>query len=407
MAAVAATIAADQPMLRTGLDRLLAEAEVLRGRCYGLLSHAAAVTVEMEPVHLALARHAPAPPVVLLAPEHGFHGVEQDMVPADERHDAWTGTPIESLYGDSAESLLPDPDLFAGIDLLLIDLQDVGARYYTYAASAVWAAQAAVAADCEVWLLDRPNPLGGEVVEGNLRQPGYDSFVGAFALPVRHGLTLAELVLLEADRGGWRDGVAVWRLAGWRRSMLWPELGRSWVAPSPNMPRFETALVYPGVCLVEGTVLSEGRGTTRPFELVGAPGVDPPALAERLAQAELEGIAFTPVYFRPQAQKHAGELCGGVQLHVSRAHRFRSYRAGVELLAALHQVAAEAFGWRAEPYEFVADRPAVDLLSGDRALRRALEEGDGLETWLGSWTADEESFRRERRGILLYEEEAA
>ncbi len=393
-------------MLRTGLDRLLAEPEVLGGRCYGLLAHAASVTAEMEPIHLALARRAPAPPVLLLAPEHGFHGVEQDMVPAAESRDAWTDIPIESLYGDSEESLAPDPAVFAGIDLLLIDLQDVGARYYTYAASAVWAAQAAVAAGREVWLLDRPNPLGGEVVEGNLRQPGYESFVGAFSLPVRHGLTLAELVLLEAERGGWNDGIATWRLDGWRRSMLWPELGRPWVAPSPNIPRFETALVYPGACLVEGTVLSEGRGTTRPFELVGGPGVDPPQLADRLTQLRLDGVRFTPVYFRPQAQKHAGELCGGVQMHVTGPAAFRPYRAGVELLTVLHEVAGEAFGWRAEPYEFVADRPAVDLLSGDRALRRALDGKGGMAAWLDSWQADEESFRRERRGILLYDEES-
>jgi len=392
-------------MMHTGLDRLLAEPAVLGGRCYGLLAHAASVTAEMEPIHLALARRAPAPPVVLLAPEHGFHAVEQDMVPASESRDPWTEIPIESLYGDSAESLAPDPVVFDGIDLLLIDLQDVGSRYYTYAASAVWAAQAAVRADCEVWLLDRPNPLGGEVVEGNLRQPGYESFVGAFALPVRHGLTLAELVLLEAERGGWRDGIATWRLDGWRRSMLWPELGRPWVAPSPNIPRFETALVYPGACLVEGTVLSEGRGTTRPFELIGGPGIDPPELAARLARAPLEGVAFTPVYFRPQAQKHAGELCGGVQMHVTSPAAFASYRAGIELVAALHEVAGESFDWRAEPYEFVADRPAVDLLSGDQALRRALDGDGGLEAWLGSWAADEESFRRERRGILLYGDE--
>ncbi|MFQ5350534.1 MAG: exo-beta-N-acetylmuramidase NamZ domain-containing protein [Thermoanaerobaculia bacterium] len=299
-----------------------------------------------------------------------------------------------------------DADLFAGIDLLLIDLQDVGARYYTYAASAVWAAETAVRAGCEVWLLDRPNPLGGEIVEGNLRQPGYESFVGALSLPVRHGLTLAELVLLEAERGGWRDGIATFRLASWRRSMLWPELGRPWVAPSPNLPRFETALVYPGHCLVEGTTLSEGRGTTRPFELVGGPGIDPPVLAERLSQAPLEGVGFTPVYFRPQAQKHVGELCGGVQTHVTSPARYASVRAGVELIAALHAVGGESFGWRTEPYEFVADRPAVDLLSGDRALRRALDGGEGLETWLSSWAADEESFRRERRAVLLYDEES-
>ena len=392
-------------MVRTGLDRLLEEPAVLRGRSYGLLAHAAAVTAELEPAHLALARRAPAPPSLLLAPEHGFHGVEQDMVPASEPRDPWTGIPILSLYGDSAASLRPDPAAFAGLDLLLIDLQDVGARYYTYAATAVWAAAAAGRAGCEVWLLDRPNPLGGDEVEGNLRRPGYESFVGAFRLPVRHGLTLAELVLLEASRGGWREGIEVWRMAGWRRSMLWSDLGRAWVAPSPNMPRFETALVYPGACLIEATGLSEGRGTTRPFELVGAPGLDPPALAERLASARLEGVVFTPVCFRPQAHKHAGAVCGGVQLHVTDPLRFRPYRTGVELLAAVREAAGGPIAWRAEAYEFVADRPAVDLLSGDGALRQALDGGGDLEGWLASWAGDEEAFRRERREILLYDGE--
>jgi uncharacterized protein YbbC (DUF1343 family) len=390
-------------MMRTGLDRLLADPDVLHGRRYGLLSHAASVTAAMEPIHLALARLAPTPPVMLLAPEHGFHGVEQDMVPSDERRDPWIDVPIVSLYGDSEESLKPVPEVFAEIDLLLIDLQDVGARYYTYAASAVWAAEAAIRQGREVWLLDRPNPLGGEVVEGNLRQPGYESFVGAFSLPVRHGLTLAEMVLLEAARGDWGDGIAVWTLDGWRRSMLWPELNRSWVAPSPNIPRFETALVYPGACLVEATTLSEGRGTTRPFELVGGVGIDPLRLAEHLADRAIEGASFTPVYFRPQAQKQAGELCGGVQIHVTSPGEFPSYRAGVELMAALHDVGGESFGWRPEPYEFVADRPAVDLLSGDRQLRQALDRGEGLVRWLDGWSADEERFREERRGILLYE----
>ena len=393
-------------MFGTGLDRLLADPEVLAGRRYALLSHAASVTAGMEPIHLALARRAPAPPTLLLGPEHGFHGVEQDMVPSADEVDPWTGIPIVSLYGDSGDSLAPEPAVFDGVDLLLVDLQDVGARYYTYAASAVWAARAAVAAGREVWLLDRPNPLGGEAVEGNLRRPGFESFVGAFALPVRHGLTLAELVLLEAERGGWNDGIAAWRLAGWRRSMLWPELGRPWVAPSPNIPRFATALLYPGACLIEGTVLSEGRGTTRPFELVGGPGVDAPRLAARLNALGLAGVSYTPVYFRPQAQKHAGELCGGVQAHVTDAARFVSYRAGVELVLALAETAGESFGWRAEPYEFVADRPAVDLLTGDEELRRAVDGGARPSDWLDSWAADEEAFRRERRSILLYEDGA-
>ena len=390
-------------MTRGGLDRLLRDPAPLSRRHYGLLAHGASSSATFEPAHLALARVAL--PARLFAPEHGYYGVEQDMVSSADVVDPWTGVPVVSLYGDDAASLRPRAEAFAGLDLLIVDLQDVGARYYTYAASAVWAAQAALLAGCEVWVLDRPNPLGGLAVEGNLLRAGFESFVGAFRLPARHGLTLAEIVRLEARRGGWGEaGLRLWTLEGWSREMLWEDTGRPWLAPSPNMPAPQTALLYPGACLVEATEISEGRGTTRPFHLVGAPGVPPRPLAERLAAARLPGVVCVPTYFRPQFHKHRGEVCGGVELVVTDARRLRPYRTGVELLAALREVAPAAFAWRRAPYEFVADRPAIDLLSGGDDLRRALETGTGLGEWIGSWPADEEAFRQERREILLYPE---
>ncbi len=368
--------------LATGLDRLLArladEPRLLAERRWALLGHGASVTARLEPAHLALMRAAGAPPSLLLGPEHGYYGVEQDMVPARSERDPWTGAAVASLYGDSADSLTPSPEVFAGVDLLVIDLQDVGSRYYTYAATAAWAAEAALAAGCEVWVLDRPNPLGGERVEGPPVEPGFESFVGAFPIPVRHGLTLGELVRLDARRRGWGDGLSIWALAGWSRADGWEETGRPWIAPSPNMPAPVTARLYPGLCLVEATRLSEGRGTTRPFQLVGAPQVDPLRLAEALA-ARLgpeAGLAALPTYFRPQFQKHAGERCGGIELAVTDPERLRPFRAGVELLAAVAEAAPDAFGWRRAPYEFVTDRPAVDLLTGSETCRRALE-GEG------------------------------
>jgi uncharacterized protein YbbC (DUF1343 family) len=412
-------------MIETGLDRLLADPARLRGRSYGLLAHGAAVahgSVDPRsgsdalgalvapgciPAHLALARGGLAP-ARLFGPEHGYYGVEQDMVAAADARDPWTGVPIVSLYGAGEPTLRPRAEAFSGLDLLVIDLQDVGARYYTYAATAVWAAEAALAAGCEVWLLDRPNPLGGLAIEGNWPEQGSESFVGAFRLPVRHGLTLGELLRLEARRRGLPPGIEVWAMSGWRRDMLWPDTGLPWIAPSPNMPAFATALIYPGGCLIEATRLSEGRGTTRPFQLVGAPGIDPPALADALTGRRLPGVAFLPTFFRPQFQKHAGEVCGGVELVVTDAASFRPYRAGVEVLAALACLAP--LSWRAAPYEFVADRPAIDLLTGGARCRLALERGAGagaaLEEWVASWAADEESFRRERAGVLLYPEES-
>jgi uncharacterized protein YbbC (DUF1343 family) len=400
-------------MIETGLDRLLADPSRLRGRRYGLLAHGASVSHGLVPVHLALGRGAGLPPHRLFGPEHGYYGVEQDMVAAAGGVDPWTGVPIVSLYGEGEQSLRPRPEAFTGLDLLLIDLQDVGARYYTYAATAVWAAEAALSAGLEVWLLDRPNPLGGLVVEGNLPDPGYESFVGAFRLPVRHGLTLGELLLLEARRRALPPAIEVWTMTGWSRAMLWRDTGLPWIAPSPNMPSFATALIYPGGCLIEATELSEGRGTTRPFQLVGAPGLDPPALAAELTARRLPGVAFLPTCFRPQFHKHGGEVCGGVELVVTNPVSFRPYRTGVELLAALGR--AGPFAWREAPYEFVAERPAIDLLTGGPHCRLALAGPDplravarssdtALETWIAGWAADEESFRRERLAVLLYPE---
>ena len=394
----------------TGLDRLLADPSRLAGRRYGILAHGASISREGWPIHLALSASAAGLPRALFGPEHGYYGIEQDMIPAEGGTDPWTGAPVLSLYGDSEDTLRPCPSAFSGLDLLLIDLQDVGSRYYTYAATALWAAQAATAAGCEVWVLDRPNPLGGERIEGNLLAPGYESFVGAFRLPVRHGLTLGELFRLEAQRRSWVDTRAyftVWYMDGWTRAMTWEETGLPWIAPSPNMPTPTTAEVYPGGCLVEATELSEGRGTTRPFQLTGAPGLDPVALSDRLNGLALPGAVFLPTYFRPQFQKQAGKVCGGVELVVTDPVRFRSYRVGVELLAAVRALAPEVFAWRRAPYEFVADRPAIDLLTRTPACREAIEVGDlgkrdDLLTWFASWEADEAAFRAECAEILLY-----
>jgi uncharacterized protein YbbC (DUF1343 family) len=392
-------------MIRTGLDALLADPRRLSGRRYGLLAHAASVDSDrLEPIHLALRRAGADDPVALFGPEHGYHGVEQDMVGLEDAVDPWIGVHVVSLYGDSEASLKPQPAAFEGLDLLVVDLQDVGSRYYTYAATAVWAAEAALAAGCDVWILDRPNPLGGEVVEGNRRRPGYESFVGAFEIPVRHGLTLGELVLLEAQRAGWERSPEIVALEGWQRGMTWAYCGRAWLPPSPNLPTAEACQVYPGACLVEATELSEGRGTTTPFELVGAPGVDALELADRLNALELPGLRFLPTYFRPQFQKHAGRLCGGVRSLVVDPRAASPYRMGVELIVALHSVFGDGFAWRREAYEFEEDRPAIDLLTGDDRLRLALAGEADLAEWLATWAGDEEAFRDERREVLLYPE---
>ena len=396
--------------VRTGLERLLEQPSRLAGRRYGVLAHGASITREGVPIHLALAASPAGAPHALFGPEHGFYGIEQDMIASESMRDPWTGAPILSLYGDTECSLRPSPSAFEGLDLLLIDLQDVGSRYYTYAATGIWAAEAAMAAGSEVWVLDRPNPLGGIVVEGGLIQPGYESFVGAFHLPARHGLSLGELFRLESRRRDWNGNLAhfaVWYAEGWKRSMTWEETGLPWVAPSPNMPATVTALVYPGGCLVEATELSEGRGTTRPFQLTGAPFIDPKRLADELNGRGLPGVRFIPTWFRPQFQKHRGEVCGGVELLVTDSVAFPSYRVGIEMLNTIHRLWPEEFRWREAPYEFVSDRPAIDLLTGGPDCRQAIESGSGLEDWIASWKAEEEAFLEERREILLYPEDGA
>ncbi len=389
--------------VENGCDRLLKESEVLAGRRYGLLAHSASVTADYRPLHLALGGSKAGLPAAIFGPEHGYYGVEQDMIASRCESDPLTGVSIVSLYGDSVESLRPDPRAFAGLDLLVVDLLDVGARYYTYAATAVWAAEVAIEAGVEVWVLDRPNPLGGEIIEGDLLRPGYESFVGAFRTPVRHGLTLGELMKLEARRRGWDpEGLKVWTMQGWQRAMIWADTELPWFAPSPNMPTTQTTFIYPGGCLIEATSVSEGRGTTRPFQLVGAPGIDALALARELASRGLNGVEFLPTYFRPQFQKHGGEVCAGVQIEVTDPHRFQAYRCGLELLSTLHDQFSESFGWRQAPYEFVSDQPAIDLLTGGPEVRTALDSREDLSDWIDSWRDSEEEFGRERHDILLY-----
>lgn len=390
--------------LATGLDRLLDDVSPLVGRRFAVLGHSASLSADLEPIHLALARRG-LPPSLLLGPEHGFFGVEQDMVAAADARDSLTGAQIRSLYGDDETSLRPQREVFDGIDLLVIDLQDVGARYYTYAATAAWAAEVALDSGCEVLVLDRPNPLGGEVVEGPPLQPGFESFVGVFAMPIRHGLTVGEIVHHHLRSLGRAEAVTVLgHSAG--RDQLWPACGRPFVAPSPNMPSFDTAVLYPGLCLLEATTLSEGRGTTRPFRLIGAPGLDPYRLTAAIARLATPGVAALPMWFRPQFQKHAGAVCGGVELVVTDPFALAPVAFGCRLLDLLWREFLASGGtpegfWRRQPYEFVRDRPAVDLLAGGTELRVAVESGVGLEDWIASWGGYEQEFRETRRADLL------
>jgi len=309
--------------------------------------------------------------VRLLGPEHGVWGTHQDMeAVAGGAPDPVFGVPTLSLYGGDRQSLDPRPEAFDDVDAVVYDIQDIGARYYTYGATLAFVMEAAAERGVPVWVLDRPTPLG-PAVEGPLLKPGFESFCGIVpGLPIRHGMNVGDL-------------------ARWYRERVAPgcELhvvpcdrhGRPpWVPPSPNMPTLETALVYPGLCLLEGTTVSEGRGTTTPFLSFGAPGVDPVALVDALRARECPGVDFVPTRFRPAFGKHAGEVCGGVYLRVFDATALSSVTLGVYVLHALRQVAPDAFGWRTDAYEFVTDVPAIDLLWGSADLRETLDRGDDV-----------------------------
>ncbi len=380
----------------------------------GVLCHPASVASDLTHAVDRLIE-AGVRPTRLYGPEHGVRGEAQDMIGVDDDHDRRTGIPVVSLYGETFESLAPSAADLAGIDVLVVDLQDVGSRYYTYIWTMVLAMEAAFRAGVAVIVLDRPNPLGGVAIEGGTVGEAYESFVGLGAVPVRHGLTIGEVARLRLPGMPWGgarfarpiDGdLTVVPMRGWRRAMNFVEAGLPWVMPSPNMPTPATALVYPGQCLFEATNLSEGRGTTRPFEIVGAPfldGYDWVAALTEMARKELPlpGVRFRPLSFRPTFHKFAGRSCGGVQLHVTDRTAFRPYATGIALIASAHRLAPAEFRWRTEPYEFVADPPAIDLLTGGAEVRHAVDANAPLGDLLATFGAFERAFADHRRLALL------
>jgi uncharacterized protein YbbC (DUF1343 family) len=399
-------------MVQTGLDILLEEDIAgLRGRRVGVLCHPASVSSRLVHIVDALAA-ARVNLTRLFGPEHGIRGEAQDMIGVEGARDPRTGIPVTSLYGETAESLAPTAEALSDIDVLVVDLQDVGSRYYTFIWTMALSLQAAARAGVAVLVLDRPNPIGGVVIEGGEVDPAVESFVGLGSIPVRHGLTIGEVARLVREGLPWGGerfaqpldcDVQVIAMRGWHRGDYFDQTGLPWVLPSPNMPTVGTALVYPGLCLLEGSNVSEGRGTTRPFEILGAPFLDGFQLADRLAAERLPGVLWRPLAFRPTFHKFAGQVCGGVQIHVVDQTVFRPYLTGVAVLRALRALAGEAFRWRTEKYEFVSDRPAIDLLTGGDAIRKGIEAGATLDELRATWQTAQDAFAERRRACLMYE----
>ncbi len=388
--------------MESGLDRVLAgEDAPLRGKRLALLTNQSAVTRDLEPISVAMAERFEV--VKLFAPEHGLYGIAQDQVAVGGGRDPLTGVPVVSLYGATEASLSPRPEDLEEIDLLVYDIQDVGVRYYTFVYTLALAMRACKAAGKGVLVLDRPNPITGIAVEGNVLDPAHASFVGLFPIPVRHGMTSGELARLFNEAFGIGCALEVISMKGWRREMWFDETGLPWVQPSPNMPTLDTATVYAGTCLLEGTNVSEGRGTTRPFEIVGAPWIeDPGALAAELNAGRIPGVRFRPLFFEPTFHKWQGTPCGGVQLHVTNRDLFPPFTAGIFLIETIRRRSPHDFAWRTEPYEFGGDRLAFDMLCGTTRIREAIEDGIPFRRIAEAWKGDLAAFQRLREEFLVY-----
>jgi uncharacterized protein YbbC (DUF1343 family) len=378
-----------------GVAELLQAVQGLRA---GAILNPTSVTEELE--HLADVLHARGVLSALFGPEHGVRGDVQYLEEVTEARDPRTGVPAHSLYGKDFASLTPRDEHLRGLEALIFDVQDVGSRYYTYLATMGLAMQAAGKHKLRFLVLDRPNPIGGVAVEGGVIHPGFESFVGLFPVCARHGLTAGEYARLINEKIG--CDLQVIPMRGWRRDLHFAETRLPWVMPSPNMPTEGTALVYPGMCLLEGTNLSEGRGTTRPFELFGAPWLDARRLAADLTRERLEGVRFRPCAFTPTWDKHKGRRCHGVQIHVFYPRGLDSVRLGVAAVVHARTQDPAKFRWRTERYEFVEDKPAIDLLTGSAAFRARAEQGASVDQLCGLWSEERASFARERERFLLY-----
>jgi len=388
--------------VQSGLDVLLDEPRPILGKTIGLVTNQSAVTADLRHSARVLAAGRGWKLKMLFGPEHGIWGEAQDMAHVDHSRDPLTGLPVHSLYGESKEKLIPPADLLKSLDALVIDMQDIGSRYYTFIYTMALCMRAAAPLGVKVIVLDRPNPIDGIHLEGNIREEKYSSFVGMFPLPTRHGMTAGELARYFNARFNLGCDLEVVPMRGWKRWMWWGDTGLAWVIPSPNMPTVFTATVYPGMCLIEGTNLSEGRGTTHPFELFGAPWFDPFQLSDALNQLDLPGVIFRPHYFMPTFQKHAGKACGGVELHVMDRRKFEPYRTGLWCVKVARDLAPQQFDWRREPYEFETDRLAIDLLAGSDRFRKIVEAGGNPDMWAAEWEEPLREFARARQEFLLY-----
>jgi len=398
--------------MRTGLEVLLDDAarlSQLAGARVGVACNHTAVTAGCD--HLV--DRLPERGVKLrriFTPEHGLHATAQDMITVDDEHHlvaaAADRPAIVSLYGNTAASLRPSVEHLSDLDFLLFDIQDIGSRYYTYQATLGYMMEVAAQTGTRVVVLDRPNPIDGVTLEGNIVQPGFESFVSAYPLAVRHGMTMGEMGRFFRDDCGIACNLEVIPCEGWDARKRFDATGLPWIFPSPNMPMVETALIYPGMCLIEGTNLSEGRGTTRPFHLVGAPFLDAGRMTalcrDGALDAGLEGVMFRAATFEPRFQKFAGEVCHGVEIVVTNADALEAFLLGLVVLEAAMRAAPAHFKWRTETYEFVDNPIAIDLLCGSNEARVGLMSRIPPRTLVSGWLPERLAWEQRRANALIY-----
>jgi uncharacterized protein YbbC (DUF1343 family) len=385
--------------VRLGSERLL-DSGALRGQRVGVVCNPASIDASWRHVLDRVASEAGVTLAAIFGPQHGFRSdVQDNMIETGHARHPTRCVPIYSLYSETRE---PTAAMLRGLDALVIDLQDVGVRIYTYIYTMAHCLRACGRHGVKVIVCDRPNPIGGVAVEGPTLEPGYESFVGLFPIPMRHGLTIGELARLFNERFALGADLEVIPMEGWSRGMYFDGTGVPWVMPSPNIPTLDTAIVYPGAVLFEGTMISEGRGTTRPFELIGAPSIHAEPFAAALNARHLEGVYFRPAVFEPTFQKHARTPCGGCQIHVLDRATFSPCATSAALLLECYRADPAQFEWRQPPYEYEASKMPIDILAGSPALRQQIEAQVPLEELVESWQDDVAAFEETRAGFLMY-----
>ncbi len=386
----------------TGLEAFLRNPPSwARGRREGLLCNQASVDSHLICSRYLIDARLPGQLKCLFSPQHGLYAEKQDnMQESPDNFDPVLNLPVFSLYGGNRA---PSPGQLSQIDLLIVDLQDIGCRVYTFIWTLYLVMDACARAGIGVAVLDRPNPLGGQAVEGNLLDPACRSFVGLAALPMRHGMTIGEIARFFLEEQGLGLELHVVKMQGWDRGMDFASTGLPWIWPSPNMPTLDTARVYPGQVLWEGTNCSEGRGTTRPFEVFGAPFIDTDALKKEAETWGLKGFALREQPFEPTFHKWAGMQCRGLQIHVTDRYEYRPYITSLAMLTAVKKIHPEDFAWREPPYEYEFERLPADLIIGDRRVREAVEAGADPMDIESIWSEDLKTFREARRAWLLYD----